>query len=110
MIEPPDTSADVITAALTVPEHSIRYRISDGCSNEELLFLDPPSLDVAIVGVAQRIGFGPVVVYDRAKLVQVFVQQGMSEEDADEWVSFNVEGAFMGEGTPLILQGVAQFL
>lgn len=110
MITTPDTSADDITGAPAVPEPAIRDRISDGCPDEELLFLDPPALDVAIVGVAQRIGFGPVVVYDRAKLVQAFVEQGMDQEDADEWVSFNVEGAFMGEGTPLILEGVAQFL
>ncbi|KWT98463.1 hypothetical protein CHC07_05350 [Variovorax sp. B4] len=71
-----------------------------------MLFLDPPSLDKAIVGVAERINLGPVVVYDRNKLVQAFAEEGMTEEEADEWVSFNVEGAFVGERTPLILCSV----
>lgn len=87
---------------------SLRERLVDACDDDELLFLDPPSLDVAIVGLAQRIGLEPVVVYDRHKLVQAFMAEGMSEEDADEWVSFNVEGAYVGERTPLILFGVEQ--
>jgi hypothetical protein len=42
-------------------------------------------------------------VYERNALVQVFIDQGMSEEDADEWVSFNIEGAYIGPHTPLIV-------
>ena len=58
--------------------------------------------DDAIIGIASRCGQVPLLVYDRSKLVQCFVDQGMSVDDADEWVSFNVEGAWMGEGTPII--------
>jgi hypothetical protein len=81
----------------------LRARLVAAFGDDELLFLDPPSLDTAIVGVAERIGMTPVVVYDRAKLVQAFEAMGMNEEEADEWVSFNVEGAYVGERTPLIL-------
>jgi hypothetical protein len=88
----------------------IRDRLAAAYDDDEMLFLDPPSLDTAIVGVAERINFGPVVVYDRSKLVQAFVQEGMTEEEADEWVSFNVEGAYVGERTPLILCSVAHLL
>lgn len=91
-------------------ERLIRDRLAEAYGDDEMLFLDPPSLDHAIVGIAQRINFGPVVVYDRQKLVEAFMAEGMDEEEADEWVSFNVEGAYVGERTPLILCSVAQLL
>lgn len=59
--------------------------------------------DDAVIGCIMRCGQVPIVVYDRAKLVECFVGQGMSDEEADEWVAFNIEGAWLGEGTPGIL-------
>lgn len=88
----------------------LRDRLVEAYEDDEMLFLDPPSLDVAIIGIAERINFGPVVVYDRVKLVQAFMAEGMDEEDAEEWVSFNVEGAYVGDRTPIILCSVGQLL
>lgn len=69
--------------------------------------MDPTLLidgcDNAIVGLACRCGQVPVVVYDRNLLVDCFVAQGMTLEEADEWVSFNIDGAWAGEGTPMIM-------
>jgi len=59
--------------------------------------------DDAIVGVAERCGQPALLVYDRAKLVQCFVAQGATWEDAEEWVGYNIEGAWVGPHTPLIL-------
>ena len=41
-------------------------------------------------------------VYDGAKMVEHFMQTGMTEEEAHEWIDFNVEGAYVGESTPII--------
>ena len=60
--------------------------------------------DSAIVGVADRCGDEPLVVYDYDKLVESFVSEGMSPEEAGEWVEFNIVGAFVGPRTPLILR------
>jgi len=49
------------------------------------------------------------VVYDRDKLVQCFVKSSeMSYEDADEWVSYNVERSipYWGPKAPIIMQPV----
>lgn len=86
----------------------LREQLVDAHGDDELLFLDPPTLDVAIVGVADRLGMPGVVVYDRRKLVEAFMAEGMSLEDADEWVCVNVEGAYVGERTPLILQSISE--
>jgi len=41
-------------------------------------------------------------VYDGDKMVEHFMQTGMTEEEAHEWIDFNVEGAYFGESTPII--------
>jgi hypothetical protein len=59
--------------------------------------------DEALLGYGWRLNT-PIAIYDRAKAVQIMVERdGCSEEDADEYISFNVEGAYVGEGTPLFV-------
>jgi hypothetical protein len=41
-------------------------------------------------------------VYDGDKMVKHFMDQGMTEDEAREWISFNVEGAYVGESTPVV--------
>lgn len=60
----------------------------------------------ALIGWFQRPGAGPLLVYDYDKLVACFVKQGMTEDEAVEWVAVNVESAWMGEGTPAILHRI----
>ena len=59
--------------------------------------------DDAIIGVSAG-----RVVYGRNALIAVFVAQGMTEEDAEDWVGYNIEGAYVGEYTPLIVQEVPE--
>ena len=59
--------------------------------------------DEAIVGLGHRCGCESVVVYDYDKLVDVFIQQGMDEEESIEWIDYNILGAWIGEDTPIIL-------
>ena len=59
--------------------------------------------DEAIVGLGHRCGCESVVVYDYDKLVDVFIQQGMDEEESIEWIDYNILGAWKGEDTPIIL-------
>ena len=66
-----------------------------GSPEEQEAFID------AIIGVTVREGF-PVVVYDREKVIQVYIDRdGMSREDAEEFYSFNTEGAYVGPKTPI---------
>ena len=67
----------------------------------ETLWID--GANQAVIGFIDRCGCTPVVIYSYPKLCSVFVKQGMTDEEAAEWVSFNIEGAGMGQGTPGIL-------
>lgn len=58
-------------------------------------------LDRAIIGVGSRNG-NKVAVYSSEKCIEAFMKDNnWSYEDALEWFTFNTEGAYMGEGTPI---------
>jgi hypothetical protein len=70
--------------------------------NPEALLAD--GFEDAIIGVAERCSKEPLVVYDIQKCVQILVtRDGMTEEEALEFLEFNTLGAWMGEMTPLFL-------
>lgn len=59
-------------------------------------------LDGAIVGIGERDGLA-VAVYSYDRMVAAFVdREGWTTEEAVEWVDFNIAGAYVGPGTPLI--------
>jgi hypothetical protein len=45
-----------------------------------------------------------VLVYD-AEVIRgnLMMESGMESEEAREFIEFNIEGAYMGEGTPIIV-------
>lgn len=59
--------------------------------------------DAALLGFGRR--FNTIVaVYSYAKCVDILVtQSGMSEEEAEEYMEFNVVGAHVGEQTPIFM-------
>ena len=70
--------------------------------DSEALLCD--GFDDAIIGVAERINLGPVVAYDVDKIVKILIKRdGMTEEEALEYYYYNVQGAWMGEGTPVFI-------
>ena len=73
--------------------------------NPEALFMD--GLDDAIVGVTVgQAGQNALVVYDERKIIDILVEQDPdhSEEDAWDYYGFNVQGAYVGEHTPIIIR------
>lgn len=80
---------------------TLRERIAE--ENPEALFAD--GLDEALVGMAVRCGQPALAVYDYARAVEVFMtRDGMTYEEAVEWMDFNVVGAWMGPHTPVWLR------
>jgi hypothetical protein len=84
-------------------------------SNPEALFMD--GFDDAIIGIAERPNFGPIVAYDEEKIIEIiFHQMEASPEDlvdrtkdevclemALEYYYYNVKSTWMGENTPIII-------
>jgi len=74
--------------------------------NPEALLAD--GLEAALVGYTVNHHLAHVAVYDVNKCIEVLVDRdGMSHEEADEYLSFNTLGAFVGENGPIYIRTLA---
>lgn len=76
---------------------------------EELVELNPDALladdlEPALVGYTLNHHHAHVAVYDYDKCIQVLRSQGLDEEEADEYLSYNTLGAWVGENGPLFVK------
>jgi len=68
----------------------------DGC-------LMADGFEEALIGFGTRFN-SPVTIYDLSKCLNILVERdGMNEEEAQEYMDFNVLGAYVGEETPIFL-------
>lgn len=67
---------------------------------EEAMFLEPDIFDDAIIGLAYNAGHG-CVAYDRSRIIDILVADGMDHEDAEVYFEFNIGGAYVGPTTPI---------
>lgn len=59
--------------------------------------------DEAVIGYTHLMNRGTVLVYDYQKIAYTLMEQGMSEDEAFEYVDYNIVGLWAGEKTPVIL-------
>ena len=69
---------------------------------EDFLFAD--GFDDAILGIGRRATQPEVVAYDYEKCVLILMDREMTEEEAREYMEFNVVGAFVGDRTPIFIE------
>ena len=55
------------------------------------------------IGVGARYNDGPLAIYSVERVLKVLMQDGMDEEEAQEWFDFNIIGAWLGAGTPIYM-------
>jgi len=61
-------------------------------------------LDKALVGTTSTWPSHDIIaVYDRDACVRVFMEEGLDWTEAEEHMTFNVEGAYVGKHTPLFV-------
>ena len=72
---------------------SIKESILFSFPDETFLFAD--GFDDAVIGIDTKMN----ICYDREKCIEV-LQKDMPREEAEEYFTFNVEGAYVGEKTP----------
>lgn len=64
----------------------------------DALFAD--GFDEALIGTMTRCGMPNIALYDYDKCITVLAKQGMTHDDAVDYMEFNVVGAYMGDYTP----------
>jgi len=68
-----------------------------------LLLMD--GFEDAFIGYTTRMNEPDIAVYDYNKMVQVLVfRDGMDWEQAEEYIEYNCQGAWVGERTPFIVR------
>lgn len=78
---------------------NVRDRLN-ACSDGEGLLAD--GFEEALIGTAEGWfghAHGVVALYDLCRCVEILMSGGMAEDEATEWLSFNVTGAYAGPNT-----------
>jgi hypothetical protein len=64
----------------------------------------------ALVGYGYQFNY-PVAVYSRMGCMKVLMERdGMTDEEAMEYFDFNVQGAWVGESTPVFLDDIPNWI
>lgn len=79
--------------------HAIIATIKD--LNPDAIFYD--NMDSALIGVGYIGHQDPVAVYSRAKIYDKLLADGLSQEDADEYVASKFVGQWVEFCTPVIV-------
>ncbi len=70
-------------------------------SGEHVLLAD--GLEAAFIGLGTQFNT-TFAIYDMEKVELIFMGQGMSMEEAREWIEYNVTGAYLGPHTPVFVR------
>jgi hypothetical protein len=86
----------------------ICHRVDDPF--EELSAVNPDALladglEQAYLGYVINTHHKSVAVYDATKCVEIMMGDGMTEEEAQEYLEFNTFSAYVGENGPLFVKG-----
>jgi len=65
---------------------------------EEVVVMD--GYDDCVIGVLERFGTEPIVLYDKDRVIDKLVDDGCTYEEALEFYEFNQLGSWVGDRTP----------
>lgn len=106
VLHPYNTPVPKPGGGLGTPTHNLKERVLDLVGDdEEVLLAD--GFEDAFVGVGRQFNGPPCAVYDRSVCIAILMRDGMDESEAEEYFSFNVEGAWVGENTPIFVKTAA---
>ena len=93
----------------TVKSNQTREDIEAYLQDIDQTVLLADGFDEAFIGVSQRINEPLLAVYSYPKMVETLIfRDGMTYEEAEEYLEYNVIGAWVGEQTPLIIRPMHQ--
>jgi len=81
---------------------TVRERLAE--IDPELLFAD--GYDDCIIGIGAQWSKEGLVLYDRKKVIDKLMRDGMDYGEAEEFFEFNIQGAWVGEKTPMFVTRV----
>lgn len=85
---------------MSVKPEKIEDYLAEAYPDDNIILLT--GFEDAFLGVGEQFSRA-TAVYDYDKCIKCLVADGMSEEEAVEYFSYNVQGAWLGDSTPTIL-------
>jgi hypothetical protein len=79
---------------------NVKEYIEEYYPDEEIVIFD--GLDDAFIGVGYQFNKA-LACYDREKIIDMLIKEGMTVGEAIEYHDFNIVGSYLGEGTPIII-------
>lgn len=83
---------------------AIHNHLMDELSDENPEALLADGLQEAFIGYTANHHHPVVAVYDVQKCTEILVGSGMTAEEAEEYLSFNTLGAYVGPNGPLFVR------
>ena len=84
-------------------KNRIKEIINEFWCDHEIMLAD--GFDEALVGVGWSFDKSPSAVYDREKCIKIIMKDNKCNRDeAEDYFCYNVEGAYVGERTPIFLK------
>lgn len=83
--------------------------MSEKITIDEISDLNPEAMmadgfDEAILGMCIQFGTAPLVAYDYEKCINILIKRdGMTKQEAVDFMEFNVIGAYVGLNTPVFI-------
>jgi len=65
---------------------------------EEVVVME--GYDDCVIGVLERFGTEPVILYDRDRVIDKLIADGLTPEEAVEFYEYNQLGSWVGDRTP----------
>lgn len=72
--------------------------------DEEVMLAD--GFEDAFIGIGRQFSNPPCAIYDREKCIKILIEDGMDYEEAEEYFEYNVQGAYVGESTPMFIKKI----
>ena len=70
-------------------------------------WLKADGFDDCVIGVSHRFGEPLILAYDEGKVIKKLMKRDkMTREDALEYYTFNIIGAWVGKQTPLFIERI----
>ena len=66
-------------------------------------------MDEALIGITCGQFDAPRAVYVKQGMVDILMMEGMTEEEAIDYIDYNIIGAYVGETGPLFIDGLSEY-
>jgi hypothetical protein len=81
--------------------NTLKQKIEEVIGDDESILL-ADGFEDAFLGIGRQFNTA-FAIYDREKCIEILMKN-MSNEEAEEYFCFNVQGAWVGEQTPVFLE------